>query len=284
MDREYLSMQDNSHTSQMKFWLSRAKIKSTSGILRFRISFDGLGDNLEMTPIPRIAKEYGYTRVLLDECAGYRDPAIRDIVWSANPYLDGIYDSRKCGIAARRISMPWECIDGWDYVDGQKQPKRCPGTRIQYYLAGYGLYASRHCKPEIYYKPVINTSFAQKTVIDLNSYSSNYEPYKERIENVIRHMLTGNCIQIVCNARAADGAWRGSKYRNIVLNGVPIIECDSLKELITIYSSCKRLICALSGTALLANALNNRKPDIVFMQKFYALEWAYLPNMRFLNG
>jgi len=51
--------------------------------------FDGLGDHLFFSHIPKLAKEQGYESVYISSFNKYKTNGTKELVWEANPYVDG---------------------------------------------------------------------------------------------------------------------------------------------------------------------------------------------------
>src|SRR5437868_3829645 len=115
-----------------------------------RMKFDGLGDHLFYSHLPRIAKQYGgYDRVFISNLSECRHPDYRRIIWESNPFVDGF-----CGADAPL----------YDFEDIP------PGMNIlDKHMLLTGLDdGQRFHEPELYLKPRIIESLRNATVFDPN--------------------------------------------------------------------------------------------------------------------
>lgn len=57
----------------------------------FKVEYGGLGDHLFYSALPRLLKEQGLAdEVYISDQSNFRNPAIFDLIWKANPHLDGV--------------------------------------------------------------------------------------------------------------------------------------------------------------------------------------------------
>src|SRR5665213_1467512 len=83
-----------------KRWIDNAKKRARFKFNRtarrqliIQSGYAGLGDNLFLSHIPRIAKQSGqYEKVFVSNHSAFRDPACRMLVWESNRYVDGFTD------------------------------------------------------------------------------------------------------------------------------------------------------------------------------------------------
>lgn len=84
--------------------------------------YDGLGDALVFSHIPRLAKETGrYERVFVSNLTKYGRPEYKNLVWETNPYVDGFTDSPGSftkDVQFGRILEKWvDIYDGVNLMD-----------------------------------------------------------------------------------------------------------------------------------------------------------------------
>jgi len=193
--------------------------------LILNIQFGGLGDNLFLSPIPRLFKEkYPNGKVYLSSHSKFRSSQIKEIVWDMNPYVDGI--SSKSGIIPQYGLGPLK-------------------LNILSQLAhSLNVETDINLEPEIYYKPELIEAFSDKTLIDLNYTSFVGSFSKTRILNLLKNEPK---ITLINPPKWSSGL------------GVSITT-ESLKHYIDLIYSCQKFICFTSGGATLAASI--KKPSI----------------------
>jgi len=136
--------------------------------------YAGLGDNLFLSHIPRIAKESGkYEKVLVSNYSAFRDPACRMLVWESNKYVDGFINApgfellppHTHNIKQNRL---YEIL----FALGLENRITCPldgGNLLDQFMLGMGLDDGfRFHEPEIYLNIPRNKKYEHLTVYDPN--------------------------------------------------------------------------------------------------------------------
>jgi len=191
------------------------------------IEYGGLGDHLFYSPVPRLIKaQYGVqSRIYLSSRSYFRNWQTYDLVWSRNPYLDGIVDS------AESISRNQVLNSGY-------------GNVMQKILESYGLDVSCEPEPEIYYDIPIHPN-APRLIVDLN-----YQSYTG--------LLTSDILQIA-NSFPEDFVFLNpSKLIAQIFPSKRFYHTQSLYEYASVIKSSESFFCLTSGGATLARALNIR--------------------------
>lgn len=136
-------------------------------VIQLPEGYDGLGDNIVFSHIPRIAKETGrFKNVFISTLAKYKFPGYLDIVWSTNPYVDGFIDEPGTYTSKVQINR---VMDKWHDI--------VPSINIMdmiMYLHNLDDGKRGHV-PECHYKPNVIDEFSGKTVLDLGAKSLNLE-------------------------------------------------------------------------------------------------------------
>lgn len=120
------------------------------------VEYGGLGDNLFLSHIPRIAKESGkYDRVYLARRTLFRSQDIYKMIWKLNPFLDGVTEENGCPVV-----LPKEA---WESIQNKE------GNILDYTMIALGLDdGKRFHEPEIYYKPQQHNILQSKVIYDPN--------------------------------------------------------------------------------------------------------------------
>lgn len=124
--------------------------------LTIHVEYGGLGDNLFLSHIPRIAKESGkFDKIYLAKRTQFRSQDIYKMIWEMNPFLDGVIEDE--GIS---VVLPKEA---WTAIQHKE------GNILDFMLIELGLDdGERFHEPELYYKPQCNEILQSKVIYDPN--------------------------------------------------------------------------------------------------------------------
>lgn len=205
-------------------------------VIQLPSGYDGLGDNLVFSHIPRIAKESGkFKEVYLSSMHEYKGEGYRELIWETNPYLDGIVDEpgTYSEIDMRRVLVQWRNIlpslnllDSIMLLHGMDDGKRSH-------------------RPECYYKTNALEKFQGKTVLDPGSKSLRLGEING--ENVIS-ILERNAIKV---------DYVLDSNNEFILPGYEKVGSSSIYEWADIISSASNYVCFNSGGYWLASALGH---------------------------
>jgi hypothetical protein len=198
--------------------------------LVLKIMWGGLGDHLLYTPIPRVAKQFGYDKVYISNKSQYRNLDTKKIVWEPNPYIDGF-----CEEDAPHPNFA-ETRPGYNVLDDIMHFYGIPNDGVRYR------------EPEIYHKTELLPLYKDSIIFDPNSINKTGVPSREQIN---KYFLR-NDIQI--DYEMID------LYNQGFTTNRPIIKA-TLHQMCNLVVSCKHLYCLTTGVATLAAAL--RKPSTV---------------------
>lgn len=197
--------------------------------LKLQIKYGGLGDHLFYSHIPRIAKEQGYTKVLISNKSDFRNSDYKEFIWKLNPFIDGFTDE-----------------DG-QYIE-DASPKDSSENLLDRIMLNLGLDdGKRFHEPELYYQPHIIEEFKDKILYDPNYISNAGFVNAKKVNNFFKK----NNIEV--NAQL--------QLRN---NSIPaynfdfFVSCASFKDFLDTIASVKEIYSLVTGTATLACALGKK--------------------------
>jgi len=193
------------------------------------VNYGGLGDNLFMSPLPRIAKETGaYKKVYISNRSIFRHPDYKRLFWDMNPYIDGYVEEMGYYIEFLKFGNEINILDKIMFLHGLDDGKRFH-------------------EPELYYKPLLKEELKDKIIYDPNYISDIAKINERRVENYFKSKQ----IKIDYQMQLRD-------------NNMPVthfsewLQSKSLEEFCSIIVSCKDIYCLTTGTATLAPALGKK--------------------------
>lgn len=190
-----------------------------------KIGYEGLGDHLFCSHLPRIAKQFGlYDKVYVSNHSPYRDSQTKELVWEMNPFVDGFCDEDKDWVQVGDVKEGMNLLDKVMLTHGLDD-----GNRFH--------------EPEIYYKPKIIPELKESVIFDPNFGTNRGHPSPSMIENYFRQ----HSIFITHQMKLM--------YKNHSIKCERELYSKDLKHFCDIVSSCKALYCFNTGTAPLAAAL-----------------------------
>ena len=199
-----------------------------------QVRYGGLGDHLFYSHIPRIAKEFGgYDGVYISDRSDFRSPAIREVVWELNPYVDGFCPSQ--GVSAD--------------VEDLRRGENFLDAVMRWYGLEDGI---RMHEPEIYYKPNSIEQLAGKVIYDPNYISNAGKLDSGDVERFFKKRNEYVDCQMTLRDKSIPVAVFGEELR-----------AQNLKEFCDILFSVKRVYCLTTGTATLCSALG-RKATVIY--------------------
>jgi hypothetical protein len=228
-----------------------AQARRGRGPFLFRPAWSGLGDNLQWSHIPRIAKAAGYLDVYLDVSVSGK--ASRELIWQTNPFVDGIYDP------ADGHHPPAKYIPPLWYAYPHRRPPEAESViyTTDWFMLAAGLDDGlRGHMPELYIKPTLLPEFVGKTVLDLNGHS--YHALvgftdAAAVRRAVRAAIAG----YIHNTHIDFQIWCSGYDHNCVPGAGQKVVCG-LRRLVDIIYSCGRYINIHSGTHFIAAALGAR--------------------------
>jgi hypothetical protein len=218
--------------------------------------YAGLGDNLFLSHIPRIAKESGkYEKVLVSNHSVFRDPAFRMLVWESNRYVDGFSDEPGFELLPPHAHDPGrkQCFEILCKLGLENRITHLrPGCNLlDEFMLGMGLDdGARFHDPELYLDIPRVREYENLVVYDPNYITNVGAVTPAQIQSYFDR--AGIRIQ-------AQMAVRNSSVA--ITAATTTITTKSLVEFCSVILSCKALYCLTTGTATLAAAL--KKPCTV---------------------
>ena len=197
--------------------------------LVLEIPHGGLGDHLFWTPIPRVAKSLGrYDKVFVSTQSQFRDGSYKDLVWGANPFVDGFVDAK--GLLLGDMACDGTC------------------NLLDRMLRHFGL-EDGHLfhEPEIHFPVHVRDDVSGMSLYDPN-YVSNAGDGLTRAD--VASLLRTEGFHADAQLPSRPGS------TCLALEGVPIIaESSSLSDYAGVVRGCRSFACLATGSATLAAAL-----------------------------
>jgi hypothetical protein len=129
-------------------------------IIQLPKGYDGLGDNLVFSHIPRIAKQFGgFKKVLVSNRNMYKGLGYADMVWGKNPYVDGFTDEEGTYFSVKMN----RAMDKWNNI--HPSLNLMDSIMLLHNLDS----GSRGNTPECYYDPNLIEELREKVVLDLGA-------------------------------------------------------------------------------------------------------------------
>jgi len=197
--------------------------------LVLHINYGGLGDNLFLSHLPRIAKETeAYKKVFISNHSVFRHPDYKKLIWESHPFVDGFTDEMGYYI---EYYEAFESMNLFDYV-----------------MLKHGLNDGKlFHEPELFCKIEKKPELMGKIIYDPNYISDVAKINKERIDNYFKR----NGIVIDFQMQKRDKSFTTDCFNEW-------IQSESLTDFFSIIASCKEVYCLTSGTATLAPALGTK--------------------------
>lgn len=225
--------------------------------------YDGLGDHLVFSHIPRIAKETGkYEKVYVSNHMKYGRPEYKDLVWGLNPWIDGFTDEKGTfvhTIQFNRVLEKWiDLCEGINLMDS--------------IMLLHGLDNDvRDHVPECYYKPEKRKDLewlSDKTLLDVGSRTISTEFFDTNtFLGMLREQGCSPDFYIV--AQGLTNSLRVDSNQTITPKDI-YDWCD-------IMASCKEYVCFNSGGYWLSGALGIKGTHVWIREKNLPA-WSYLPH------
>jgi hypothetical protein len=242
----------DNETSRMRFNFNRIARRR----LIIQSGYAGLGDNLFLSHIPRIAKESGhFDKVFVSNHSVFRDAACRMLVWESNRHVDGFIDEPGFELLPPHTRDPgqnkvFELLFKLGLENRITHPqKNC--NLLDQFMLGMGLDDGlRFHEPEVHLE-IPRMSEYENLVV----YDPNY------ITNV--GALTPRQVEAYFDQKGITVQAQMAVRNNFVglARTTASITTKSLVEFCSVIVSCKDLYCLTTGTATLAAAL--KKPCTV---------------------
>lgn len=216
--------------------------------LIIEVEYGGLGDTLFYSHLPRLAKESGrYDAVYLSNVSPFRKKRHKEIIWGANPYLDG-YCSW-FGETYRTMMQKNKNL----HIDAVSEKANILDEIMLAYRLDDG---KRLHNPELYYSPKKISELEGKVVFDPNFVTPLYDT--SIVYNELRTYFLENHINIDLQFKPTDASGE-------IVDPSQYIIDSSFEEFCNIIYSCKELYCFASGTAVLAAAMG-RKANVFYVE------------------
>lgn len=254
VQRDYLYAR---HYNNAGLEFAKAKTIEASGTLVLQLpnGYDGLGDNLVFSHIPRIAKESGrFNRVLVSTRNIYKGNDYPRIVWQTNPYVDGFTDEpgTYSSVHMNRVMDKW--------INIQHSINLMDSIMILHDLDN----RKRGHTPECYYKPNIMDGLKNSTVLDLGA--KTIDLTKLNFNNLLG-LLEKNGIRpdYVLSSKSIETP------------GIEVLQTSSIEHWADVMCSAKNYICFNSGGYWLSGALGVKAKHI-WIERKNLPAWSYLDH------
>jgi len=243
----------------LEFMKSRTIQTSDTLIIQLTNGYDGLGDNLVFSHIPRIAKESGkFKRVLISNQNKYKGEDYPKLVWETNPYVDGFTDlpGTYSSIQMNRVLDKWNNIhDSLNLMDS---------IMLLHNLDD----GKRNHMPECYYKPKVIESLKDKVIFDVGTKTLNTSIInKDKLTSILKE-----------NGIFPDYIVGASTHENsIKLEGVEQLNPASIWDWADMMYSAKHYVCFNSGGYWLSGALGIKAKHI-WVETKNLPAWSFLDH------
>lgn len=229
--------------------------------LTIEVAYDGLGDHLFHSHLPKIAKESGYDKVYLSNLSPFVHPDYKKLVWEYNPYLDGFVDGPGIKVDIGRLVSK---------VNPETKTNLLDEIMLEFGLDN----GKRWNNPEIYYQPKFVEEY-HKVIYDPNFLSYIGLCTKEDAMTYFKK----NNVRFDAVMKLRNG-----KHFYIPTGMETYIETPTLEDFCDLIHSCKELHCLTSGTATIAAGLG-KNATVYFgkgqpegYQHFKGHHYKYVPN------
>jgi hypothetical protein len=208
--------------------------------------YDGLGDHLFFSHLPRLAKEKGkWTKILVSNQQTYKGVGTKDIVWEHNPYIDGFTDEPGTTAANDELRNMMQI----------GQPMYPGRSLMDCIMMAYGLDDGKvdHL-PEVYH-PILDIPKLNDKII----FDGNWKHYAGMThERVLEYMAD---IKVDFQLPPLNPDIHGAHKEKLPFYGlpdVPYIDCPNIETYMDIIKSCKQFYCIMSGGTVLAPAVGKK--------------------------
>jgi len=224
----------------------------------------GLGDNLQMSTIPRrFFEKFGYKGVYISNSIPWRNNEIKNLVWDKNPYIAGFTNKKGINIADNNLIR----YDGSTHWIALME-------KIFKFEAPYGKI------PELYYDFNKEDIFNVKNKIIVDITCSNENNTMDKIyhrQNMKKYFDSFKEQLTVVKFNNLKNDKTFTDYTKEIINKpVEYIEINNINEYCEIIRNCKKYICSLSGNHCLAAAIRNNLtcfiPEIYYNMKYFVFE------------
>lgn len=223
----------------------------------------GLGDNLQFSTIPEMAKRQGYT-VYISSKNAYRNEEICELVWKNNPYIDGFSDEQPNAGSTDGITE-----DGISCKVDQARAILGVASFVYCYEYLHG-FKPEHKNPKIYYKPNTIKEVADKTLFDLGTITLKNDYNIDKLVNFIK-----------INYKDSNNFLLKHKNNYEINNSYKIesdktIEFNNIFEYTDLIYSCKKFVCLWGGANALAAAIHEhsgKQTDVIVPNKKIYNQW-----------
>jgi hypothetical protein len=223
--------------------------------LVIEVEYGGLGDHLFYSHLPRLAKESRkYDAVYISNISPFRNNNHKEIIWGANPYVDGFFN----GFGESHRSMSIKNKKLCNALISSKQETNVLDQIMMAFDLDDG---KKFHNPELYYVPKKIVEYENMVIFDPNFITPLYDV--TMIYGELDKFFDENKIYI-------DMQFTPRSERNSLTRCSKYVADKSFEEFCDIIFSCKELYCFASGTAVLAAALG-RKANVFYMENMHPM-------------
>jgi glycosyltransferase involved in cell wall biosynthesis len=208
-----------------------APVVHTKKSFVIEVKYGGIGDHLLYSHLPRIAKQTGkFDKVYISNHCQYRNELYKQLVWQANPFVDGFCDEHGYYPIFDSVEPGTNLLDKIMLLQGLDDGKRFH-------------------EPELYVEVRPRADLADAIIYDPNYISNAGRISSQDVERYLRQ----NNINLTHQMSLRDNS--------IPINCDNFIHTPTLEEFFSVISGCRQMICLTTGTATIAAALG--KPVVV---------------------
>jgi hypothetical protein len=237
----------------MEFVKAKTIERTDTLVIQLPSGYDGLGDNLVFSHIPRIAKQFGgFKQVLVSNRNAYKGPGYAEMVWEKNPYVDGFTEQEGTYSSIQMNRL----MDKWNNI--HPSINLMDGVMMLHNLDD----GSRGNVPECYYRPNLIETLRERVILDIGAKTIDLS--KLNLDALIgileRHGIMPDCI-----------------ISPQEFNGMERISPRDIWDWADTMFSAKTYICFNSGGYWLSKALGIKAKHI-WIEKKNLPSWSYLDH------
>ena len=232
----------------------------------------GLGDNLQFSTLPRRFSENGIDTFISRKNA-VRNDEIKKLVWDLNPFVNNCEsdDPPNCGMESTALTKT------------KRQALESARNIIEWQEIRHG-FDPKSLLPEIGYSPQIIPDLGDTVVLDLGAISGfkhNKYDMGALIRNIDNILKENQNYKIVLIKNEYNKGHLDDRYSSI-----EILETRDIFHYADVIKSCKKFVCLLSGSVVLASCVRKENtlcvsPVHTADKHFYPTSWTF-PTVQYM--
>lgn len=236
--------------------------------------WQGLGDNLQLSTIPRrYFEKYGERCVWISDANPYRSPEIRKLVWENNPFIAGFTREPGINLTSKLQFGKYNWIEQWERLYGIDPP--------------YSFRPEIHCENLKFDLFNVQDSILVDISYSTDSYKQNIESVpgrKESLQKLFFMLLSQSNKPILQIKNKQLNSNRDFVNFLPEINSnidIKTVEVNSIEEYCNAIKWARQFVCTHTGTHPLAAAV--RKDTICFIPSQYvSMMYFTFDNVRYM--